>query len=167
MEVRQQRERGCRVFLSCENQIFLKPPQQWLAEKAATAMTGQGHFCTHNLIHHRAPDTVSINLSSACPLKKVYMCTYIYVCVYVYIKVKVTSLQWHYFQLNYYYSRIMTTCLTETAVTALFNFYCTTLTHRPLQRPTPPPFLSFVPGIQSLLPPFCIPQAVAPVAYDL
>lgn len=72
MEVRQRRERGCRVFLSCENQIFLKLPQQWLAEKAATAMTGQGHVCTHNLIHHRAPDTISINLSSACPppLKK-------------------------------------------------------------------------------------------------
>lgn len=68
MEVRQRRERGCRVFLSCENQIFLKLPQQWLAEKAATAMTGQGHnVCTHNLIHHRAPDTISINLSSACP----------------------------------------------------------------------------------------------------
>lgn len=72
MEVRQRRERGCRVFLSCENQIFLKLPQQWLAEKAATAMTGQGHnVCTHNLIHHRAPDTISINLSSACtPPKK-------------------------------------------------------------------------------------------------
>lgn len=68
MEVRQQRERSCRVFLSCENQIFLKLPQQWLTEKAATAMTGQGHdVCTHNLIHHRVLDTISINLSSVCP----------------------------------------------------------------------------------------------------
>lgn len=62
------REKGaCRVFLSCENQIFLKLlRRRWLAEKAATAMTGQGQVCTHNLIHHRAPDTISINLSSTC-----------------------------------------------------------------------------------------------------
>ncbi len=47
MEVRQRRERGCGLFLSCENQIFLKLPQQWLAEKAATAMTGRGHSHLH------------------------------------------------------------------------------------------------------------------------
>ncbi len=47
MEVRQRRERGCGLFLSCENQIFLKLPQQWLAEKAATAMTGRGHSRLH------------------------------------------------------------------------------------------------------------------------
>lgn len=68
MEVRQRRERDCRMFLNSENQIFLKLPQQWLAEKAATAMTGQGRsVCTHNIIHHTEPDTISINLSSACP----------------------------------------------------------------------------------------------------
>lgn len=47
MEVRQWRERGCGLFLSCENQIFLKLPRQWLAEKAATAMTGRGHSRLH------------------------------------------------------------------------------------------------------------------------
>lgn len=47
MEVRQRRERGCGLFLSCENQIFLKLPRQWLAEKAATAMTGRGHSRLH------------------------------------------------------------------------------------------------------------------------
>lgn len=47
MEVRQRRERGCGLFLSCENQIFLKLPRQWLAEKAATAMTGRVHRRLH------------------------------------------------------------------------------------------------------------------------
>lgn len=44
MEVRQRRERGCGLFLSCENQIFLKLPRQWLAGKAATGRV-------HRLLH--------------------------------------------------------------------------------------------------------------------
>lgn len=38
---------SCCVFLSCENQIFLKLPRRRLTGNAATAMTGQGHSHLH------------------------------------------------------------------------------------------------------------------------
>lgn len=76
MEVRQWRERkkrGCRVFLSCENQIFLKLPRRWLTGNAATAMTGRGHSHLHTQFNPSQSSWHHINhafISTAAPAKK-------------------------------------------------------------------------------------------------
>lgn len=70
---REKKKGAAVLFLSCENQIFLKLPRQRLTGNAATAMTGRGHSHLHTQFNPSQSSWHHINhafISTAPPAKK-------------------------------------------------------------------------------------------------